>query len=325
MTLAATTSSEGLSSKYIVIDAGSSGCRIHVYSITTLPGQRLPNVVLPDQKLKRSPGLSTFAGNPRDAGESLKGLIEFAEKVVPAKERPRTPIRLAATAGLRLLQKETAEAILDSCYTYLKTHSTFLVTRDKISVISGRDEGAYGWLSVNFLLDRLHGMPKASEGTVGSIEMGGASSQVTVQLKGDAAASSLDPSTTFSMDVAGELYTLYTHSYLGFGQEQARSRYNALLQERAIEDPCFNKGYAVPARPGAAAQHDEYTGRKQGDFQGSGNFSACTAALDSLFAEVNPSLKLAASCSIPPCAFGGVHQPRFWEGGAKGESVIPKP
>ena len=113
---------------------------------------------------------------------------------------------------------------------------------------AGRDEGAYGWLSINFLLSRLNGMPAAGEGTMGSIEMGGASSQVTVQLKGAAAREPADPSTTYTLDVGGHKYVLYTHSYLGFGQEQARSRYNALLTGPAREDPCFNKGYNMPAR-----------------------------------------------------------------------------
>jgi hypothetical protein len=44
--------------KYIVIDAGSSGCRIHVYTITRRRGQSFPDVELPDQKLKTSTGLS---------------------------------------------------------------------------------------------------------------------------------------------------------------------------------------------------------------------------------------------------------------------------
>lgn len=173
------------SSKYIVIDAGSSGCRVHVYTISRQPDQQLPTVELPDKKLKKSPGLSSFARNPNDAGASLAGLLEFAKQHVPDEEQQATPIRLAATAGLRLLPKETADTILDSCYTYLKENSKFLVTRDKISVISGRDEGAYGWLSINFLLNRLNGMSNAQEGTMGSLEMGGASSQVTVQLKGE--------------------------------------------------------------------------------------------------------------------------------------------
>jgi len=190
LTLAANASSEpktsaGASSKYIVIDAGSSGCRVHVYTISQQPGQQLPAVELPDKKLKKSPGLSSFAKNPTDAGASLAGLLVFAKQHVPADEHQATPIRLAATAGLRLLPKETSDAILDSCYTYLKENSKFLVTRDKISVITGRDEGAYGWLSINFLMNRLNGMSDAREGTTGSIEMGGASSQVTVQLKGE--------------------------------------------------------------------------------------------------------------------------------------------
>jgi len=201
LTLAANASSEpktsaGASSKYIVIDAGSSGCRVHVYTISQQPGQQLPAVELPDKKLKKSPGLSSFAKNPTDAGASLAGLLVFAKQHVPADEHQATPIRLAATAGLRLLPKETSDTILDSCYTYLKENSKFLVTRDKISVISGRDEGAYGWLSINFLLNRLNGMSDAREGTMGSIEMGGASSQVTVQLKGEVIPRFYTPSTS---------------------------------------------------------------------------------------------------------------------------------
>ena len=277
-------------SRYIVIDAGSSGCRVHVYRVYHVGraqrrGQALPTVELPDKKLKKSPGLSTFASNPGDAGASLAGLLEFAEQHVPAAERPLTPIRLAATAGLRLLPRETAEAILDSCHTFLKEKSTFLVTRDKISVISGRDEGAYGWLSINFLLGRLRQMPAAGEGTVGSIEMGGASSQVTVELKGAAAQESAD---TYTLEVAGHKYVLYTHSYLGFGQEQARSRYNSLLTGPEREDPCFNKGYNMPPRvSNGDTRYDQYSGRKQGDFKGGGNFSACSAAVDELFTQVD--------------------------------------
>ena len=312
----------GEHAKFIVIDAGSSGCRAHVYSYTIAPGGGLPTVVLPDKKLKKSPGLSTFAKNPQDAGASLAALVAFAEQHVSAPQRPETPIRLAATAGLRLLPQATAEAILESCYKFLKENSTFLVRRDRISILSGRDEGAYGWLSINFLLNRLDGMSKASEGTVGSIEMGGASSQVTVRLTGTATA---DPSTTHQVDLAGRTYTLYTHSYLGFGQEQARSRYNMLLKGKDVEDPCFNQGYAVGPREASSAdlRSDQYAGRPAGDLHGTGNFSACTAAIDQLFAEVNPALRLEAKCAIPPCAFGGVHQPRFWtRTGQKASSLV---
>ena len=154
--------------------------------------------------------------------------------------------------------------------------------------------------------------------------MGGASSQVTVQLKGAAARERADPSTTYTLDVGGHKYVLYTHSYLGFGQEQARSRYNALLTGPAREDPCFNKGYNMPARAAGDGdkRYDQYAGRPQGDFTGGGNFSACSDAVDELFTQVDPALKLAATCARPPCAFGGVHQPRFWEGGDTASSMV---
>jgi len=44
--------------------------------------------------------------------------------------------------------------------------------------------------------------------------------------------------------------------------------------------------------------------------------------MDDLFTEVNPVLKLVAKCKTPPCAFGGVHQPRFWEGGKEASSMV---
>ena len=138
------------------------------------------------------------------------------------------------------------------------------------------------------------------------------------------AESTPDPSTTYTVNVAGSEYVLYTHSYLGFGQEQARARYNNLLKGPAVEDPCFQKGYSVAARSPAAADnlYDQYAGRSQGDFTGGGNFSACTSGMDELFTEVNPALRLAATCKTPPCAFGGVHQPRFWEGGHLASSLV---
>jgi len=139
-----------------------------------------------------------------------------------------------------------------------------------------------------------------------------------------AAEAAPDPATTYTLAVAGSKYVLYTHSYLGFGQEQARSRYNSLLTGPAVEDPCFQKGYSVARRAPDAVDklYDQYAGRSEGDFVGGGNFSACAAGMEELFTEVNPALKLAATCAVPPCAFGGVHQPRFWEGGKLASSLV---
>ena len=48
---------------------------------------------------------------------------------------------------------------------------------------------------------------------------------------------------TFRLD--SESYTLYTHSYLGYGLEQAREKVNDILSKDAngtVKDPCLNNG-----------------------------------------------------------------------------------
>jgi hypothetical protein len=53
----------------LVIDAGSSGSRIHVYKYSwdpnADPNRAFPNIELPDNKFKITPGLSSFAANPQ--------------------------------------------------------------------------------------------------------------------------------------------------------------------------------------------------------------------------------------------------------------------
>ena len=61
-----------------VIDAGSSGCRAHVYRFGKIGAADGPLYVLPAHvTFKVKPGLSTFQKNPESAGASLKGLTDF--------------------------------------------------------------------------------------------------------------------------------------------------------------------------------------------------------------------------------------------------------
>ena len=61
-----------------------------------------------------TPGFRAFASDPDAAAAMLDPLIETARAAVPAHLRPRTPLTLRATAGLRLLPEgpEAADAIL---------------------------------------------------------------------------------------------------------------------------------------------------------------------------------------------------------------------
>jgi len=59
-----------------MIDAGSSGCRAHVFKYGRLENENGPIYILPQhESLKVKPGLSSFKKNPSDAGPSLQGLL----------------------------------------------------------------------------------------------------------------------------------------------------------------------------------------------------------------------------------------------------------
>ena len=168
----------------VCVDAGSSGSRVHVFKMKWGQGGReLPEIELPSKKLKVVPGLSTYEKAPTDAGSSLLELIAFAKSHVPQSMWAQTPFIVAATAGLRLLPHETARGILESCEHTLRTRSPFHIESSNIVLLSGDDEGVFGWLSINFLAQRLRGMKHAQQAAVGAVEVGGASLQVTRRVK----------------------------------------------------------------------------------------------------------------------------------------------
>jgi len=64
----------------IVLDAGSTGSRIHIFKFQKAGTQLL---LQSDGFHQLKPGLSSFADNPQAAADSLKPLMEEALKAVP--------------------------------------------------------------------------------------------------------------------------------------------------------------------------------------------------------------------------------------------------
>ncbi|KAF9430167.1 Golgi apyrase [Podila epigama] len=158
----------------IVIDAGSSGSRIHIYSwinkdylIQTTPQRDhlgvLPTIEpgvesgTPDAQewtKKTEPGIADFKDRPEDVGEHLEALLDHALKIIPESEISSTPIYLLATAGLRLVQDEIREQILANSCSYIKENYKFKIgqCKDHIKNISGQEEGIFGWVAINYLM-----------------------------------------------------------------------------------------------------------------------------------------------------------------------------
>ena len=202
-----------------MIDAGSSGCRVHVYRYGKVGNIDGPLYLLPKHvSLKVKPGLSSFAKEPNKAGESLKGLVDFVKEQVPSSDWENTPIWLKATAGLRMLPQETTETILNSVRDFLgnRNHSPLMFRPSWAKVIPGQEEGAFGWIAYNYL-KRIIGPKRNTVDVIpyAVIEMGGASAQVTQLAPSQRDIDEIPSDFRYSFSLEGQTYTLYTHSYLG--------------------------------------------------------------------------------------------------------------
>jgi len=98
----------------VVIDAGSTGSRVHAFSFRSAPGGALE--LLDDAFTQLKPGLSSYAASPGEGGASLRPLLDAAAAAVPAAAAPDTPLLVRATAGLRLLPGTQAEQLLEGAW-----------------------------------------------------------------------------------------------------------------------------------------------------------------------------------------------------------------
>ncbi|GAA6060705.1 hypothetical protein JCM10212_003326 [Sporobolomyces blumeae] len=329
----------------VVIDAGSSGSRVQVYSWID------PEIAKKDRKgkglstdvlsrvekgveegdgwhLKVEPGISTFGGRPDEVGDYLKPLIEFAASVIPEDQIASTPIYLLATAGMRLLPSDQQSSVLSAACSYIKTFPFHLPScSDQVRIITGEEEGLYGWIAVNYLMDGFDKHEHAADGervkhssTYGFLDMGGASTQIA-----------FEPSDVEQVRHADNLlevklrllsgkdvrHPVFVTTWLGFGTNQARNRYvdqeirahlrasdaehehtptdsTGLGAERpvvVVDDPCLPKDLFL-----LEARHAGYT------LRGTGDFAACVR-------RTGPLLNKEVRCLDEPCLFNGVHVP----------------
>ncbi|XP_006815561.1 ectonucleoside triphosphate diphosphohydrolase 8-like [Saccoglossus kowalevskii] len=237
-------------------DAGSTHSKLHVYHWPVEKEDTTALVTQIDQCRADGGGLSSYLDNPQDAGKSLEPCIEkTAMSAVPKDEYSQTPIMLGATAGMRLLEKEdknVSDAIISSVWTSLEQYP-FNVTN--VSIISGESEGSFSWVTVNYLLGNFVEVPASlssifwtstEKHTVGAIDMGGASTQMTF-IPEDTTVVPIEDQRYLKL--YGEDYHVYTHSYLCYGVREAERRFLANLVKdsnytHTVINPCAPIGYS---------------------------------------------------------------------------------
>ncbi|GMM53006.1 guanosine diphosphatase [Starmerella bacillaris] len=292
----------------IMIDAGSSGSRVHVYKFNNC--QKVP-VLVNEEFLMIEPGLSKYAGEPMTAAHSLDPLMDVAMRYIPEESRSCSPIAVKATAGLRKLGEESSNEILNAVRNYLETEYPFPVVENGVEIMSGEEEGVYAWVTANYLLGKIGSTDKTP--TVAVFDLGGGSTQLVFEPSFKSPGTKmLEGDHKYSTQFGGRHFDLYQHSYLGYGLNEARNKINQeiISSQKPILNSAGASVYRNPCLPpnvSVTAAVEGALGEKLTvEFEGPSVYSPmqCRKVAESI-------LNKEKSCTVPPCAFDGVHQPMF--------------
>lgn len=244
-----------------------------------------------------------------------------------------------------MLSESDQEAILDDLRIDIPMKFDFLFHESHVEVIPGKQEGIYSWIAINYALgkfdhelgddplivvdvpgtDRKSHMRKR---TVGVLDMGGASIQIAYEVPTSVTFNvkemeAKDLLVEFNLGCTKEdsdhSYRVYVSTFLGFGANSARDRYESWLRvnhtttlamvgknesqirgtthENAIPDPC------LPVDMSDTLQTSPKDGTTY-HVRGTGDYYQCRELLLPLLNRTVPCLK-------EPCSMDGVYQPEI--------------
>ncbi|KAI3557533.1 GDA1/CD39 family protein [Colletotrichum abscissum] len=308
----------------LMIDAGSTGSRIHVYKFNNCGAT--PELEHEEFKMteKSVGGLSKYKDDPEAAAASLDALMEVAMTNVPDKLKSCSPVAVKATAGLRMVGAENAEKILAAVRNRLETKYPFPVVAKEdngVAIMDGADEGVYAWITTNYLLGKIGGPDKSPTAAV--FDLGGGSTQIVFEPTFKGAADGGMPEKLaegdhkYDLAFGGQKFELYQHSHLGYGLMSARKAVHKQLIEEIFESkksddswvkqpiihPCIAPGMV---REVEVELDEKHPLGKTVTFNMTGPSQAAPAQCRNLAEKI---LKKEESCKLAPCSFNGVHQP----------------
>ena len=305
-------------SKYVIIlDAGSIGSRIHVYEFKSGQAESADEVpiLLSETFEMTRPGLSHYADDPVKAAASIDPLLQIALEKVPKHLHTQTPVSLKATAGLRLLGKDKAQLILDQVQTHIAENFPFrLPNANAVSILDGKDEAIYAWVTANYLLGNLNAQDP-SRSTAAIFDLGGASTQIVFQPTNANRLEGIEwehGDHRYDLSFANLSYTLYQHSHLGYGLMEARKKVHNLVYQKHLEknrhagndfniiNPCLAPGLNRKITVTVPSSSDPIEVFMVGPD---------TAQPEECLQLTSEILNIDEHCTVEPCSFNGIHQP----------------
>ena len=246
-----------------MIDAGSTGSRIHVYRFNNCgPTPELEHEEFKmTEKKEGGSGLSSYKSDAEGAAKSLDVLMDVAVMTIPVDYQSCSPIAVKATAGLRMLGNETSAKILAAVRNRLETVYPFpVVGENGVQIMDGKDEGVYAWITTNYLLGKIGGPDKSP--TAAIFDLGGGSTQIVFEPTFKAPSGGMpeklqEGDHKYELKFGGREFELYQHSHLGYGLMAAREAIHKVVAQakkktaaesdpawhtKPIQNPCLAAG-----------------------------------------------------------------------------------
>ncbi|CAF1187298.1 unnamed protein product [Adineta ricciae] len=293
----------------LVIDVGSRHTKIFVYTWPADKSDGLGTTSRVSQVKSCSVSHEPITSVIHPTENNVKNYFDTGMteciSTIPSTRKSRALIFLGATAGLRLFNITNPDYInrlLNATRAYFGTLGVlFDAPEFQVRIIDGSEEGLSAWISTNMLLKELYEHHQPME-TYGVTDMGGASTQLSF-IAPDAT------SEHYNLDLFGIDYDVYSHSYLCYGEEQARLVHQGQLVQEAnesysIDDPCLQYGYTEEKSYedlfNTACARGKHA-PSEGLNTGAGDYKSCRIAMEKRFSNL--------SCTSSSCSFDNIYQP----------------
>ncbi|KFW03088.1 Ectonucleoside triphosphate diphosphohydrolase 8, partial [Fulmarus glacialis] len=303
----------------MVFDAGSSHTSLFVYEWDS---DKENDTGVVSQTLScdvQGQGISSYANDPPKAGNSLRECLDKALKLAPSQKTHSSSAASPGFGAVILLREQNSSAADRVLAEVAKTMREYPVAFKGARILTGEEEGAYGWITINYLLESFTKYsPKAhtwvrpeAANFFGALDLGGASTQISFMPEG----SVINWNEASKFTLYGYNYNIYTHSYLCYGQNEMLKRLAKELivvrGELGVDHPCYPKDYnetvllsSFRTSPCTNRSDPRLTlGDRNVTLEGRGNASGCLAAIKKLF-------NFSACGQSQDCTFDGVYQPR---------------
>jgi len=267
-----------------IIDAGSSGTRLYFYKVTdpvapkTIP--QIEQVFAVFERDDFEDGIDNYVCDtsiaPKSASQVNEDIIvpllnhlTSKAEILAGITPEQITVTLLATAGMRTAEKICGKAKVDELYSLIGEQIKKLhYKKGEVRTTDGdKEEGIWTWANLNY----VEGTFEAGLPTWGDIEGGGSSTQIVFSTT-----LPVDPTkNVYAVPFDGKIYNVFSRSYLGLGQDDARK----WLRTQPSAPACWAKGFLKINDIGEKPKLNMLLA------DGAYDFSTCTSLYDGYLAQ----------------------------------------